>query len=142
MKLLCLFLSSSLLTAYPSALNQTVDSLHLSSHKVANVYKIYQYVSRHVDYDWETYFDKAHRNSAADALAGRASCLGSAALFKDMCAKAHIQASVVKGTFQGEKHAWNTVTLNHHDYLVDTVQKNYLIGKNSAQDYHLSLIHI
>lgn len=140
MKCISVILSSSLLfTTYPSALNKTMDSLHLSSNKVTNVYKINQYVTRHVAYDWETYFDKASRDSAADALlGGKASCLGSATLFKDMCKKADIQAKVVKGTFQGEKHAWNIVTLHHQNYLVDTVQGHFLIGKKSAKDYHAS----
>lgn len=138
MKFISVVLSSSLLfTSYPSALSKTMNLLHLSSNKVTNVYKIYQYVTRHVAYDWETYFDKASRHSAAHALLeGKASCLGSAALFKDMCEKADIQAKVIKGTFQGEKHAWNTVILNHQHYLIDTVQNNFLIGKGNAKDYH------
>lgn len=138
MKLLNTALCAAMVSgSYSQKLQQTMKSLHLSAQPAANVERIYRYVRRHVAYDWETYYQKAHRNSARDALCEKkASCLGSARLFKDMCTKAHISARIVKGKLQNEDHAWNIVRFNHQNYLVDTVQENFMIGQKSAQDYH------
>ena len=138
MKAISLILAStiSLSATYASSLNKTMRTLHLSSNEVTNVYKIYSYITTHVAYDWETYYGVAKRNKAQDALCHhRASCLGSARLFKDMCQKAHISSAVIKGRYQDEDHAWNTVSINHQTYLVDTVQRHFLIGQKSARDY-------
>ncbi len=128
--------------AYSQKLAYVMKKINRSTYSpVRKVNLIYAYIIKHVDYDYETYFGKAHRTTARSALLeGKAVCGGYAALFHDMCAYCKIDAPIIKGTYSGEKHEWNLVKLYNRYYYVDVTIDNddykyFLLNDQDFKDH-------
>jgi hypothetical protein len=128
--------------AYAKKLASVMKSIDRMSYSDARkVTLIYAYIVKHVDYDYETYFGKANRIHAKNALLeGKAVCSGYAELFHDMCAYCKIEAPVIKGTYCDEKHEWNLVKLYNRYYYVDATidsedEKYFLLSAADFKDH-------
>lgn len=109
------------------------------------VKRLHDWIADNIRYNFEGYMrgDRGD-NSWAGVLASRkAVCAGYAALFDEMCRLAGIRCRIVSGFAKGygydpletvrqeSNHAWNAVTIQGCDYLVDaTWDSGYINGFN------------
>lgn len=87
---------------------------------------IYSFISKNFSYDHELAAKISSKtvsnyipNPGRTLEAGSGICYDLASLFAAMCRSQGIACAVVKGYHDGVYHAWNTVTVDGTDYLVD-----------------------
>lgn len=106
-------------------INSVLTSLKIN--QMDNEYEIiraiYEYVTRHVSYDYARLNDKTYlgKYSAYNALCqGNAICQGYANLIYRMMREAGLSVRFIGGYSQGEGHAWNIVRINGKYYNLDS----------------------
>ena len=112
-----------------SRLSEIYTSLQLSDSTLTDaqkVWKIYDWITNHVTYDYENLNDDNNKTkyTAYGALSdGKAVCQGFAGLFYRMCMDNGIDCRIVTGTADNGQsngaHAWNIVRVGEAYYYVD-----------------------
>ncbi len=112
-----------------SRLSEIYTSLQLSDSTLTDaqkVWKIYDWITNHVTYDYENLNDDNNKTkyTAYGALSdGKAVCQGFAGLFYRMCMDNGIDCRIVTGTASDGQsngaHAWNIVRVGEAYYYVD-----------------------
>ena len=115
--------------AVDSRLSEIYTSLQLSDSTLTDaqkVWKIYDWITNHVTYDYEKLNDDTNKTkyTAYGALTdGKAVCQGFAGLFYRMCMDNGIDCRIVTGTAANGQsngaHAWNIVRVGEAYYYVD-----------------------
>lgn len=112
-----------------SRLSEIYTSLQLSDSTITDaqkVWKIYDWITHHVTYDYEKLNDDTNKTkyTAYGALTdGKAVCQGFAGLFYRMCMDNGIDCRIVTGIAGNEQssgpHAWNIVKVGDNYYYID-----------------------
>ena len=108
-----------------SRLSEIYTSLQLSDSTLTDaqkVWKIYDWITNHVTYDYENLNDDNNKTkyTAYGALSdGKAVCQGFAGLFYRMCMDNGIDCRIVTGTADNGAHAWNIVKVGDNYYYID-----------------------
>lgn len=108
-----------------SKLSELYTSLQLTDSSLTDmqkVYKIYNWITNNVSYDYDNLYNDAHKTkyTAYGALTdGQAVCQGFANLFYRMCMDNGIDCRIVTGDANGP-HAWNIVKVADAYYYVDS----------------------
>ena len=134
------------------ALAQTaLDGLQLTGSDADKVRQINDYVTAHVEYDYDQYqvdtnieniegatYDELRGRSHSSAGAftsGKAVCDGYAAMFQALATKAGLQSVMVLGRTRGQAHAWNVVKVDGKWKLVDSTWNDS--GSGTPADEYL-----
>lgn len=98
-------------------------------------YKIYTYISTHVNYDWDHAGDDSYlrKYSAYNAMHGLAVCQGYSTLFYRMAMAAGLKTRIIEGTGRQESHTWNIVRINGQYYNVDPTWESSVISGSYDQ---------
>jgi hypothetical protein len=109
------------LEVYNMATNYVNHTLDTSKSILAQEKQIFDYICRNVTYykdenDSEEY--SRYRSSIGALLDGSANCMGYSDTFYLLCSMAGMQVSYVSE--ESMNHAWNIITLDGKQYMVDT----------------------
>lgn len=102
------------------------DAIQSAANDYEKVKAIYDWLNKHVTYDYENLNDNSYmlkHTAYAAAIRGTSVCQGYAVLFYRLALECGIDARVIAGKGNGSKswedHAWNIVKLGGKYYLLD-----------------------